>query len=290
MTAFAPLVVAVVPAFNGWEFSQICLQALENSSYSNLQIVFVDDGSRDATPTELPAKFPRVHVVRGDGNLWWSRAMNLGIAAALARDADFIFVINNDVVAEQDAISELVACARRRPGAIVGSLILGVSDRSRVWCAGGATRWPWPGEMMVGGAVTDAQFSGEWSVQWTPGMGTLIPREVVTELGGYDAELFPQYLGDTDFTLRAGKKGHAVIVTSASKLYNHVENTGGLTLSGERMTLRQVQSIFRGIKSPDYLPSRLVFILRHCPWYWVVPALFIRYLRLSGFIVRNLTR
>ena len=276
-----PLVSVVIAAHNGWNYTRKCLEALTKVTYQNLEIILVDDGSTDGTAENTAQFFPEVSLLSGDGDLWWTGSMNLGIQNALARNADYIMVLNNDVFVSPNTIAVLVKCAQEHKNSIIGSLIYRTDESDIVWCAGGKLRWPWPGEVMLGNGEKDrGQYDGVRQVEWMPGMGTLIPREILIKLNLYDAKHMPQYIADADFALRAGKLGYKVMVTSDSRIYNNVENTGGISIGRQRIKWRQFISIFTSLRSPEYFPSRTRFIFRHCPKRWLIPAFCIRYLRL----------
>ncbi|MFQ5545463.1 MAG: glycosyltransferase family A protein [Acidiferrobacterales bacterium] len=39
----------VIPVYNAWEQTKICLESLRSSVYKNLQTIVVDHGSKDTT-------------------------------------------------------------------------------------------------------------------------------------------------------------------------------------------------------------------------------------------------
>jgi len=85
-----PKVHIVIPVFNGWEQTKVCLNALRASEYKNLEIIVVDHGSIDETKINLPVEYPEVLHVLGDSSLWWAGATNLGIRTAVSKDAEKI--------------------------------------------------------------------------------------------------------------------------------------------------------------------------------------------------------
>ena len=44
-----PLISIVVPAYNVSDFLDRCIESLVNQTYLNLEIIIVDDGSKDST-------------------------------------------------------------------------------------------------------------------------------------------------------------------------------------------------------------------------------------------------
>lgn len=282
-----PLVYVIIPCHNDYFHTRLSLSSLLKSDYTNFTIIVVDDGSTDETFSQIKENYPVVKVLKGDGNLWWSGSMNLGIKEALKNYCDYVMVLNNDVLIEPSTISALVDCAKQNPNAIIGSLIYEINKPNIIWNAGGYLKWPSLGEVTIGsGEIDMGQYDGLRRVAWAPGMGTLVCKNVLRELVGYDQHYMPQYIADVDFCLRAKNAGYPTLVTSTSKIYNHVDNTGGITKDG-KITWQQFKSIFTSLRSSDYLKARLMFIFRHCPWYWQIPAYIIRYTRLIVFSLRS---
>lgn len=79
-----PLISVIVPVYNVEAFLRPCADSLLNQSYKNLEILLVDDGSTDGSPSicdEYAAKDPRVRVIhKENGGL--SSARNAGMDAA----------------------------------------------------------------------------------------------------------------------------------------------------------------------------------------------------------------
>lgn len=283
-----PLVVAVTTAHNGWARTRECLYFLAASDYGRLATILVDDGSTDGTLEGAAQEFPEVTVIPGDGSLWWAAAMNLGIDRGFDSGADYVFVINSDVLADCSAVTKLVERASSSPRTLVGSLILERDNRERIWCAGGGMRWPLPGEYMLRSGEPAHSAIECADVEWLPGMGTLIPRTLFEEIGGYDAVHMPQYLADTDFALRAREFGWRVVVEPLSRVFNDSRNTGGLGSSSQPLTVKAFLEILTSHRSPEYLPARFHFIKRHCPTRHLVGALFLRYFKLAAFGLRRM--
>jgi GT2 family glycosyltransferase len=283
------LVCVVIPTYNGILHIVRTLDSVLKSSYPSFKIIVIDDGSTDGTSNFIAEHYPDITVLKGDGNLWWAGAMNMGIRYSLSISAKYVFVLNNDVLIAEDTIEKLVATASYYPDALIGSLIFNLNNKDQIWSAGGITKWPWPGEIQL----SNMSFSpGENNLktasrEWFPGMGTLLPTQIISTVGLYDFNNMPQYLADADYCLRALKKGYKAYICFDSKLYNDVENTGGLK-EKQRIQWSDIASIFASLRSPDFFKARITFIRRHCPWYLLLPAVFIRYTRLFFFILRRL--
>src|SRR6478736_9895838 len=112
----------VIPVFNRKKFTADCLQSLLNQTHRADFIIVVDDGSTDGTWEMLDAVFPEVIVLRGDGNLFWTAAINLGIRCALSLNPDYVMTLNNDTVASGDFIEKMLLGAKQYPKGLIGAL------------------------------------------------------------------------------------------------------------------------------------------------------------------------
>ena len=287
MSELQPKITIIVPCHNGWHFTSECIQSIYNSSYSNFNIVVINDGSTDETSSHLSKQFPKVIEIKGDGNLWWAKSMNLGFNWALIHNSDYVLILNNDVIIEKSTIKNLVDTALHYPNSIVGSFVYDLHNQKQIWSAGGMMKWPWPGEIQLSiSEIDNIKYKSIWEVDWTPGMGTLVSTSMLEELNFYDSINMPQYLADVDLCLRAKKKGFSILINSECILYNNIKNTGGVTVSIFSFNL--VKDIFLSYRSPDYFKARILFILRHCPWQYVILAILIRYCRLFFYIFKRL--
>lgn len=111
----AGAISVVVPAYNAAAILDVCVESLAAGSVRPLEIIIVDDASRDATP-EVIARLAERHpdLVRGvrlQANGGPARARNEG--AALAR-GEFIFFVDSDTKMQRDGLAAFV---RRIPEA-----------------------------------------------------------------------------------------------------------------------------------------------------------------------------
>ena len=93
--ATRPLVSVVVPVFEPGDAIEPCIASLLAQSLppDQLELIFVDDGSRDATGARLDAlasEHPQVRVAREPGSGWAGRPRNVGIDLAAGRYVQFV--------------------------------------------------------------------------------------------------------------------------------------------------------------------------------------------------------
>src|SRR6185295_5128576 len=99
----------VIPVHNRKTFTRDCLRSLENQTVANHhRIIIVDDGSQDGTDEMLSIEFPDVIVLSGNGNLFWTAAINLGIRHALSLGAEYVLTLNNDTAASETFMEQML--------------------------------------------------------------------------------------------------------------------------------------------------------------------------------------
>ncbi len=84
----------IVPVFNGERYLAEALRSVRSQSYSELELIVVDDGSTDSTPDILRAMGDRLHCVRRP-HRGLAAALNQGVE--LARGAFLSFLDADDL-------------------------------------------------------------------------------------------------------------------------------------------------------------------------------------------------
>ena len=106
------LVTVVVPVYKTKEYLEQCVQSLRSQSYSNLEIILVDDGSPDECPAlcdAYAAQDARIRVIhKENGGL--SSAREAGIQNA---SGAYIMVVDSDDWIESDTVANCIEVAQR---------------------------------------------------------------------------------------------------------------------------------------------------------------------------------
>lgn len=282
-----PKISIVTPIYNGIAHTLEYLESLTKIVYPNYEIIIVDDGSTDGSSETIARAFPQVRLLKGDGNLWWSGATNLGIADALSRGTDFILTMNNDVQAASDCLDALCGCACDNAGAIVGGKIYFMDEPNRIWSAGGELSW-WNGKTLVllgHGCADSPGFSQRRKVDFFTGMCVLIPASVFMRIGYYDAIDFPQYHADTEFTLRAKAAGIPLIFEPTARIWNRVESTFMQRfLKHGSLTCHDIKELLTSFRSPMNIKEYWLLHRRFCPLMLLPIAFGLRMLRMAFFL------
>ena len=251
--ASSPTVYCVVPVHNRLQITREFLRQMAQQDYPSVRIVVVDDGSSDGTGEFLDALHEtNIHVLRGDGSLWWGGAMNMGMryVFGVAHDRDYLLMLNDDVRIGPSYVSVLVDDSVANHGAVVGS----------------AQRDDISGNLIGSGYEVDYRRmsfrtidpqGAAVAVDALPGRGTLFPMSVARR-AGYIHERLPHHLGDLEYTARVKESAHPLLVSWRAEVFT------GVPLGSD---VRRTKSWKRwtGRRSPNNAVQRLVFFLARGP-------------------------
>src|SRR4051794_7396412 len=108
------------------------LLACDRSGIS-LDVIVVDNASRDRTVERVRRAFPDVLLLDRPTNEGFAGGNNTGIRIAVERGAQFVYLLNPDTIVDRAFLREALAVAAADPGmGGVQSLLLLASDRKRV--------------------------------------------------------------------------------------------------------------------------------------------------------------
>ncbi len=90
-------VLIIVLNWNGWRDTVKCLTSLERLTYRNFRVFVVDNDSTDDSVSQIRHAFPNVAIIEAEKNLGFAAGCNLGIRQALQEDAEYVWLLNNDI-------------------------------------------------------------------------------------------------------------------------------------------------------------------------------------------------
>ncbi len=233
----------VIPVHNRKDLTKNCLACFALQIWRDFQIIVVDDGSSDGTGPMIANEFSDVIVLKGDGNFFWTKAVNAGVhhALSLAAEDDYILTMNNDVIFSPDYLKALVSCAVGFPGSLIGSVAV---DHCGMIVDGGVRVNWWTAKfhrLWAGRTYQELSDTGPQTseVDVLAGRGTLIPLKIFKEIGLYNVLKLPHYGADYEFSVRARKRGHRLVVDYRSKLISQAQAEG---LGGLRWNIFSIRS------------------------------------------------
>lgn len=112
------LISLIIPVYNKEKYLDECIKSAVSQSYSNIEIIVIDDGSQDKSNRIIKKwalKDPRIKYFFQE-NRGVAITRNRGISIA---KGDYIFFLDADDVLEKHAIFEFVKCAEQTKADII---------------------------------------------------------------------------------------------------------------------------------------------------------------------------
>lgn len=190
-------IAVLMTVYNRKDKTIKCLDCLYDcvlpSGYS-FDVFLTNDGCTDGTPQAVENKYPRVHILQGNGNLFWARGMRVAWEEAAKCDYDYYLWLNDDTFLFKDALENILSTSEN------------VGDRAVLV---GATKSINNGVCTYGISVNGKLLIPDGNIQEGYEMNgnfVLISRTVYQVLGNIDLH-YHHAGGDTHYGLLAKKNG-----------------------------------------------------------------------------------
>lgn len=215
-----PSVVCVILNTNRRDDTLACLASLQESTYHNHRTIVLDNTSTDGSVEAIRTGFPGVRVIEIAENRGYAGNNNVGIEAALAQGADWVFVLNEDTVLAPECLARLVEVGESDPHiGIVGPMVYHHDEPNIIQSAGGMLGPCWESIHLAKNGRDRGQFPGPHQVEWISGCAIMVRRAVIEQVGGLDSRFF-YYWEETEWCLRAGKAGWRVVHVPQAQLWH----------------------------------------------------------------------
>lgn len=205
------------------------VESLLEQTYAHISVVVVDNASTSNDVDTLRARFgSRIRMVTLDRNLGCGGGYNAGAVAALEETrTEYLLTMNNDMTADRDLVSELVAVAESdaRPG-VVGAKIYYSDYEGRhdvLWSAGGVFHpWGWRIHSRRGaGTIDEGQFEDVEVVDWVSGAAMLLRPEVFEAAGPFNPRHILGY-EDMELCRKASAAGYGILFAPRARSWHKV--------------------------------------------------------------------
>lgn len=222
----SPKVSVVIPCYGQAHFLASAINSALAQTYANVEVVVVDDGSRD-NAAAVAARYPGVRCVR-QKNGGVSEARNAGIRAS---SGEFLVFLDADDMLLPHAVQVGMDCLK---GQAHGQLATGTYR----YVDGIGRSMPTPPQPNASedyyAALLRANYLG------TPGT-TIFRRLVLDEVGGFDQRFSPAE--DYELGLRIARRGHPihchdVAVLEYRRASNHASDDSRLMMERTFRALR----------------------------------------------------
>ena len=260
------LVSIIIPHWNGIDILSECIDSLNNTEYSNFEIIVVDNYSSDESVKWLKANHPKIKIIENDKNYGYAGGCNRGINNS---KGDYIVFLNNDTVHKKDWLSNLVTFMNKHPDcAAVQPKILNYYERDKFDYAGGAGGhmdilcYPFArGRLFLEQEIDNNQYDDDAPCFWASGTAIMVRKEFFLEVEKFDENFFA-HMEEIDLCWRLQLKGHNIYVNPKSVIYH--KNAVSLPMTSiKKFMLNHRNSLMMLLSNYKVLTTLYLFPIRY---------------------------
>ncbi len=212
------LVSVIIVNWNGRSFLKDCLDAITHVSYSNIEIIFVDNASVDDSADFVRKNYPSLKIFVNEENLGVGGGFEIGMKKAMGQA---ILLLNTDAIVPKKILATLtkVLYSNKKIGAVQPKLVLSPSKKQidSIGCL-----FLGNGDLYHIGRERDPnlpEYNKQMEIFSTKGACMLIKKEVVDKTGLFDGDFFA-YFEDTDFCIRILLAGYTIVYDPTETVYH----------------------------------------------------------------------
>ena len=216
-----PKVSVIIPFFEQYEVTWLCLKALESNGdhHIEFEVILVNDFS--SGNNDFFNCLNGVKIVKNEENLGFLKSCNRAVESA---SGEYLVFLNNDTQIQKGWLISLVEVLESNSDAgAVGSKLIYPDNKLQE--AGGIIWSDASGSNYGKGSNHNlAQYNFLREVDYCSGASLAIPKSLFMEMGAFDEKYSPAYFEDTDICFKIRSRGKKVYYQPKS-IVIHLEGT-----------------------------------------------------------------
>jgi GT2 family glycosyltransferase len=278
-------VLAIIVNWNGKGQLLECLASIKGLNFpqEDYKVLVIDNGSNDGSCEAVSKLYPASVILRNKRNIGYVRAVNQGIDYGLKEGADYIWILNNDVIVDRGSLIKLVEIGEQDEKiGVICPVIYSYNDPGVIDNAGYAINF-WTGRLnklkYSRGILNDKEKEIE-DVDSVLGCSNLVKSSVFRKIGLL-RNIYELYFEETDFNVRAKKNNFRVVIAKGAA----VRHRNAATMN--RIILRRSYLLLRNLFVFELLNAKLINLLVFIPYYFFIHIpIFIVYSTTYGLKVK----
>jgi GT2 family glycosyltransferase len=271
MNSNIPDVSVVIVSFNTRDLLRECLHTVFDQEGVRLEVLVVDNNSKDGSPQMAGSEFPAAKLVASTTNLGFAGANNAAFPQATGR---YIVLLNSDAFLPAGCLRQAVALMDASPEVgLAGAMLIGrdgaIQPSARLFpsllndtlCLTGlAARFP-KSQLFGRADRTWADPHRSAYTDWVPGAFSILRRDVLEQVGYFDDRFF-LYYEEVDLCRRIKAAGYEIGYWPALRVV-HIGGESSRTISqvsssGSQLTLWRMRSALLYYRKHHPRQTRLV--------------------------------
>lgn len=261
-----PLVSIISVNYNQSALTCDMIRSLKQVTYPNLEIIIVDNDSRDDSPLPITEEFPDVSLIRSERNLGFAGGNNLGISSS---NGEYLFFLNNDTEVDPHVLEPMVDLfeSDSRIG-IASPKIIYYQSGETIQFAGSKGINTWTGRSVTIGAMEhdEGQYDRIYETALIDGAAMMVPARLIPKVGMMPEEYF-LYYEELDWCERIKRAGYKSYYVGNAKIYHKESISVGKNSITKTYYMNRNRLLFirRNSTGLRLLSGSLVFLLFAMP-------------------------
>ena len=259
-----PFISIIIVNYNGNNFLEECLRSLSELDYpkDSLEVILVDNFSKDASVEYVNKKFSWVKVLQLDKNYGFCKPNNEG--AKIAKGKYLVF-LNNDTVVTDRWLSELVKGVLSDEEVIsCASKMLYYDKKDTINTAGGKITIIGGGFYRGYGDKDAEKYDNFEYTGFGCGAGVLIDRDFFLSIGGFDEDYFAA-CEEHDLGWKSWLYGYKVLYVPTAVMYHKESGTFGSRSSFHPtkvylITRNRLYNLFKNLQTLNVFKGLMISI------------------------------
>lgn len=221
-----PTVSIITVNYNQAQITSQLLASIERVGYHNLEIIVIDNYSKENPEAYLKQQYPQITFIRNPQNSGFAGGNNIGIQHA---KGDYLLFLNNDTEITKGMIETLLAAFDKCPDAgIVCPKICYFEPPHLIQYVGYTEINPYTARnKTIGNLEPDKnQYTQITKTHYAHGAAMMIPRYVIDKAGNMP-ELYFLYYEELDWCEQIKKQGYNIYVEPNACIYHKESVTTG---------------------------------------------------------------
>ena len=265
-----PLVISIITInYNGLKDTCALIETIPLDDES-LEMIVVDNASREDEASVIQERFPQVKVIRSKENLGFAGGNNLGIKAARGK---YLYFVNNDTILD-------VSGKRPEGRDVFQPLIDRLESDEKIGVVCPKIRFAWEDNPIqfagytplstitmrnrsIGfGEKDKGHYNNAHPTPYAHGAAMMVKREVV-EKAGMMPECYFLYYEELDWSMMIRRTGYNIWYEPQSTIYHKESRTTGQNspLRTYYITRNRLLFVKRNVKTPEKFLTYLYLIL-----------------------------
>lgn len=213
-----PKVSVIVLNWNGKKFLKNCLDSLQKVAYSSLEIIVVDNNSKDGSQEFVRKNYQNVVLIGNKENYGFAKGNNIGFEASTG---DYILILNNDTIVTSNFLDFLIKDFENDPKIACLQPQIRLSKNKELLDGVGAFL-TFTGFLYHFGYLKNrmqVKYNKRIKIFSAKGACIFLRRKAIEKVGLFDEDFFI-FFEETDLCFRLWLAGYSVVYEPKSVIYH----------------------------------------------------------------------